>query len=57
MDEQNVQKLLKIKKQLEELTNKVDEEIIEIQEARKTLLKEQKPKKILLKANEQVERQ
>jgi len=56
MKNMKYEKLMEIKKQLEELTQEgVD--ITEAKEAlQKIILKEQKPKRILLKANEQIER-
>ena len=56
MDSINNEKLAKVKKSLEGIVSSDSIPTEEQQETQKVILKEQKPKRILLRANEQIER-
>lgn len=56
MDDLNNEKLAKLKKSLEGIISQDPTEVVEEKETKKVILKEQKPKRMLLRANEQLER-
>lgn len=56
MDDLNNEKLAKVKKSLEGILSQDQTEVVEEVETEKVILKEQKPKRMLLRANEQLER-